>query len=919
MRREKSISVRFAAVGGQAVKAEFRDIGTTGRAAMAGVVSGTGAANDNLEEFALRASQARQKLEDLAQKSAATASQLRTTAQPSSPVQARVNQATGVTTPTGMSTVEILRQGQALDDVRAKINPLFAVIRQYRSELSEFRAAHLEGAISSDELADAIARIRPQALATIDRLKGITVAANAKEAAIKAAADADVRAAADAAKLAAAMDAQRAKYNPLFAVISQYRSQLAGVRDAQTAGSISDNEAAAAIGKYRRAALQAIDGIKGTTAALNAKKAAQDAAAGADKQAASALDALRAKYNPMFAVISRYKAEQAGIRQAHKDGALSADEMKAALDRLRTASLSQIATLKGQSQHIEQVSRSTRGATLRMQNLTYQLNDIGVTLAGGMNPFMIMAQQGPQIAQIYGFGNGGVSQIFKDMGGMLLKIPTPIKAIGLAAGLAAIGIRDMRDEINKTSDVTVTFGDVGKAVFQVLGRRIYSSLEGPISWISDKFDWVWERVKKATTRTGNDVIRAVQLAAIGVQVAIDVVPGLFQAAFWKGLAHVQLAMAGIVKSVRDALNFISSGFNSVFGTNLGAPAGMTEFGVGLVNDSNASWMKGESVKTGDFGAEFSRRAAGVSKNPMGDFFNDVSDQAQVNARKRLEEDDKKGGGKKAKAAKAEKDEVADLIKKLQEELLVLRETDPVKKRLLGYSEQMAEATAEERKQIEDLVATLDKAEHGWEAVGRALADYAQESKRLGGELGDSFVKVFDGAGDAFASMVQGNSSGWRDMVNQMAADWAKLAFQQHVGGPLAQFASSWLGSFGSSGDLLTDGLNRAGAAAALPSFAGGGSTGNGPRTGGLDGKGGFHAILHPQEVVEDLTKPRRRRSDSGGGGGHVSVGVDPKNGNITAYIDDRISAALPQAFDSYSRQALPYAIRQHMADPRSVG
>jgi len=38
-----------------------------------------------------------------------------------------------------------------------------------------------------------------------------------------------------------------------------------------------------------------------------------------------------------------------------------------------------------------------------------------------------------------------------------------------------------------------------------------------------------------------------------------------------------------------------------------------------------------------------------------------------------------------------------------------------------------------------------------------------------------------------------------------------------------------------------------------PSFAGGGYTGDGPRVGGIDGKGGFAAILHPRERVIDLT------------------------------------------------------------------
>jgi hypothetical protein len=44
----------------------------------------------------------------------------------------------------------------------------------------------------------------------------------------------------------------------------------------------------------------------------------------------------------------------------------------------------------------------------------------------------------------------------------------------------------------------------------------------------------------------------------------------------------------------------------------------------------------------------------------------------------------------------------------------------------------------------------------------------------------------------------------------------------------------------------------------VPQFAGGGYTGNGPRSGGLDGRGGFMAMLHPQEEVIDHYGPQRK-------------------------------------------------------------
>ena len=59
---------------------------------------------------------------------------------------------------------------------------------------------------------------------------------------------------------------------------------------------------------------------------------------------------------------------------------------------------------------------------------------------------------------------------------------------------------------------------------------------------------------------------------------------------------------------------------------------------------------------------------------------------------------------------------------------------------------------------------------------------------------------------------------------------------------------------------------------ASPSFDGGGYTGNGSRTGGLDGKGGFWAMMHPQETVIDHTKSSGK-GVSVGGPGNVTVNV----------------------------------------------
>jgi uncharacterized membrane protein len=74
-------------------------------------------------------------------------------------------------------------------------------------------------------------------------------------------------------------------------------------------------------------------------------------------------------------------------------------------------------------------------------------------------------------------------------------------------------------------------------------------------------------------------------------------------------------------------------------------------------------------------------------------------------------------------------------------------------------------------------------------------------------------------------------------------------------------------------------------------FDGGGYTGGGSRSGGLDGKGGFMAMLHPKETVVDHTK--------GQSGGGVTI---VQNINISTGVQQTVRAEIrqmmPQIADS---------------------
>jgi hypothetical protein len=125
------------------------------------------------------------------------------------------------------------------------------------------------------------------------------------------------------------------------------------------------------------------------------------------------------------------------------------------------------------------------------------------------------------------------------------------------------------------------------------------------------------------------------------------------------------------------------------------------------------------------------------------------------------------------------------------------------------------------------------------------AEYDRARKGIE-DLGDTTKKAAESAtdfGNAFTSALDDvlfRAKDVDDVIGGLARNVGSIGLQKAVTIPLGNKV----------GDLLSG----------LLSFDGGGYTGSGSRSGGLDGKGGFLAMLHPQEDVVDRTK---------GGGGRM--------------------------------------------------
>lgn len=137
-----------------------------------------------------------------------------------------------------------------------------------------------------------------------------------------------------------------------------------------------------------------------------------------------------------------------------------------------------------------------------------------------------------------------------------------------------------------------------------------------------------------------------------------------------------------------------------------------------------------------------------------------------------------GGGA---AARDERDAVAELIEKLREEQEVLAETDPVKREMLKYRTQLAEASAAERAEVEGLI----RAEMQLKAI-QAAREYATDV------VGDFLDQIIAKGGKA------------SDVLKNLAAQFLSMAARSLLSG------SGWFADLlGISGPLFGGGKTAA--------------------------------------------------------------------------------------------------------------
>lgn len=232
--------------------------------------------------------------------------------------------------------------------------------------------------------------------------------------------------------------------------------------------------------------------------------------------------------------------------------------------------------------------------------------------------------------------------------------------------------------------------------------------------------------------------------------------------------------------------------------------------------------------------------------------------------------------------------------------------DEAKKRNIDLDQRQVGTGETVRQEIDRQAAAIGELTQQYEDAQERAAFFNQQQQALKDGLIDAIVEGENLAG----------------VLGNLAKALAKAALEAALfnSGPFS--GGSGKGLLGGIMDMIFPGGGGGGGItvpqnvlAAAASFDGGGYTGSGSRSGGLDGKGGFMAMLHPNETVFDHTK-----GQSGPGGqSQIVLTLSPElEARILQRASNQSIEITRSGIEQFSGGPLTQAVRAQQADQRLV-
>ncbi|RAK68826.1 phage tail length tape measure family protein [Phenylobacterium kunshanense] len=557
----------------------------------------------------------------------------------------------------------------------------------------------------------------------------------------------------------------------------------------------------------------------------------------------------------------------------------AADNYGAGTQRMAKQMQAANAALKAQDVALQAHARAAGLSRHALLNLGYQVQDIGVSLASGANPFMVMAQQGSQIAQIYGGSGVGVGAALRQLLGILGKFAPMGLAIGAVAGAFALFER----EVDKSTKGATTWGQTFQATINVVGKMIK---DGPIGdalkWLAGFFGATFDAILD------------------GVMWFVDKMVGHFGAAFtlivknWQRLPEVfgviaQGAANITIQAVEGLINKVIEGLNYIL-KKVGKEA------IGFVD------LPEIKLANAKLAAEYKQLATTIEgnfrKSREGLFGKIVAETERLAAAQ-------KKGAKAAKENAAAQDEVAKALEKELEALrnysdaidragidaetlkiveaqtmaaramaLMTKEGDALAAKFLEYAYALEQSKDQQKAwnpQIEKSITATDK-----------FADQLETARERAERLAEAFGRVQFSLRDMLRSMTSGDIGSFILNIQDLIGGVGSLLKQGPAGiASLGAMAANAIG--GKAGRAIGGGLGIAAGGLGLGAFAasGAGAAALGTLGLGAGAISGIAALAGPIGLAAGALYAAAKLFNLGGKPTNAGAGYDLRTGAIS--------------------------------------
>lgn len=561
-------------------------------------------------------------------------------------------------------------------------------------------------------------------------------------------------------------------------------------------------------------------------------------------------------------------------------------------------------------QNQTQAVRATNGSWMKsmndnrrtIQQLGFQISDFAVQIGGGQSAMLAFVQQGSQMLQFFGAGGAAAAAFLTVFGtfamivlrsGVALTQLTPILGVlendfRTLAGIIVWTKERFIDAINiivnhldvlmiAAASFAIYFG--GRWVASIVaGSAAMTALRGVLAATALSFQLagVGAAAMTLASSTLAGVLNVLRLALvrlgipaliIGAAYLIERIVALRQATgSWSEVLKLLGDVAkGVWKGIATSAEAIGPALNAVWEK---VKAGFLTM-LRVIQSAWYEFMVGMSqsaLKTGM--PELAASLGAVAEN---------AGQALDSTNAAIDEANTAAASYGAEASRIITEGFSDAAVAIEKIRSILKE-DPIDIRdwfggAAGEGGGGGSAALDEiAKKLEDVKRAYSEAMDQFKALGplgvagiaelnQAWTKFVQELKTTNdptgvmerfknqiGEIAKDAQQLYDAVRspleNMFMSMVDGTKSvkdAFREMATSVIKELYRILVVQHL-------VNTILGFFGIKQPVAAP------VGGAAPSFAGGGYTGYGARSGGVDGKGGFPAILHPNETVVDHTR-----------------------------------------------------------------